>query len=101
MSELRSRRTDDCRECLRRRPNCQFVEREEYCALLISTRRMQRCNDRAAALFGLEDVSSGDHYFIEEEKLFELDTDDVTRAWSVLPEPARLQLAALSRQDQT
>ena len=82
------------RESLRQQTNCHFVERAEYCHLLVSTRQMERCNDDMAGLFGLEDLNSGNRYFIEEEKLFPWEMANLARVWSMLAETERRQLAA-------
>jgi hypothetical protein len=65
--------TDLAREAFRNRENVQFVDRVEFCHLLTSARILNRCDHPSARLRGVYDPTAGRKYFIEEEKLFELD----------------------------
>jgi hypothetical protein len=47
-----------------------FVPRDEFCRLLLSTRRMVRSDDRAKHICGLLDVATGTRFLIEQDKLF-------------------------------
>jgi hypothetical protein len=47
-----------------------FVERDEFCRLLLSVRRMVRSDEPAVNLRGLRDLATGKRFFIEREKLF-------------------------------
>jgi len=51
-------------------PDYRLVERSEYCELLVSTRRLQRCDDLASGIRGLLDLDTGVRFLIKEEKLF-------------------------------
>lgn len=53
-------------------PNCRFVERDEFCMLAISCRKLERYDDTGAELRGLLDPSTGTLYWIEEERLVSL-----------------------------
>ncbi len=65
--------TDVARNALRKRENVQFVDRAEFCHLLTSARILNQCDHPAARLRGVCDPTAGCKYFIEEERLFELD----------------------------
>ncbi len=47
-----------------------FTNRLRFCALLTSRGHMARFKDDDAALQGVVDLDSGEHYVIEAEKLF-------------------------------
>lgn len=49
--------------------NCQFVDRDEFCQLLLGYRRMVRADDLASGVRGLRDLKTGMLYVIEREKL--------------------------------
>jgi hypothetical protein len=46
-----------------------FVERDEFCKLLLSSRKVIRCDETTAR--GLLDVATGERLLIQQEKLFE------------------------------
>ena len=46
-----------------------YVDRDKFCDLLISRRRLYRADDNIAKLRGLVDVDRGIRYLIEESKL--------------------------------
>jgi len=48
----------------------RFVEGSEYCELLVSTKRLQRCDHLASGIRGLLDLDTGMRFLIEEERLF-------------------------------
>lgn len=56
--------------CSRAASNCRFVERDEFCSLLIGFRELVRADQSDEGIQGLLDLNSGMHYLIEEEKLF-------------------------------
>ena len=49
--------------------NNQFLEQSEYLALMTSNRKLARADDSRAGLRGLKDLSSGERFLIEDEKL--------------------------------
>ena len=51
-------------------PELRFVERDEFCQLLLSSRRLVRSDDRAANIRGLLDLEMGVRFLIKEDKLF-------------------------------
>ena len=73
-SEMRSRFTSDVVSRQRRRllaePNCQFVNREKFCELLLSNRQLDRCDEAHMFVRGLVEPKSGQRFLIEEEMLF-------------------------------
>lgn len=58
------------RRNLRARPDGEFVDRWEFCWLLVSSRRITRADETAAGIRGLLDLDRNIRYLIEEEKLF-------------------------------
>ena len=50
--------------------NGRFVDRAHFCALLISSRKLRRLNDVGPGVRGLEELSSGECFYIEEKELF-------------------------------
>jgi len=62
------------RRLLRRQPTHQFLDREAFCQLLISSRRLARSDDENANLRGLYDQETGVRYFIEGERLARFST---------------------------
>ena len=48
----------------------RFVERSEYCELLVSTKRLRRCDDLESGIRGLLDLDTGMRFVIEEQRLF-------------------------------
>jgi hypothetical protein len=61
---------DDRRRAMRESSNATFVQREEFCNLLLSTRRMIRSDEPALRVRGLLDMDTGTRFLIEQEKLF-------------------------------
>jgi len=61
---------DERRRVLRERSEFTFVQREEFCRLLLSTRRMVRSDEPDVHVRGLLDVDTGARFLIEQEKLF-------------------------------
>jgi len=47
-----------------------LVQREEFCRLLLSSRRLVRSDEPRLRMRGLVDLDTGDRFFIEQEKLF-------------------------------
>ena len=47
-----------------------IVPREEFCRLLLSTRRLVRSDEPRLRMRGLMDLDTGDRFCIEQEKLF-------------------------------
>jgi hypothetical protein len=47
-----------------------FVQRDEFCSLLLSTRRLVRSDEPGRGVRGLLDVDTGARFLIEQEKLF-------------------------------
>ena len=47
-----------------------FVQREEYCRLLLSTRRMVRSDEPSLHARGLLDTETGMRFLIEQDQLF-------------------------------
>ncbi len=47
-----------------------FVQREEFCNLLLSARRMVRSDEPDVRMRGLLDMETGTRFLIEQEKLF-------------------------------
>jgi hypothetical protein len=59
------------RRCaLRKRSEFTFVQRDEFCKLLLSTKRMIRSDEPAVQLRGLLDMETGARFLIEQEKLY-------------------------------
>jgi hypothetical protein len=54
---------------LRERADVRFVDRGEFLELLVSTRRLERRDDRVAGLRGLYDPIEGVTFVIEEEAI--------------------------------
>ena len=54
---------------LRSLPSHQFVDREEFCRLLVSRRGLERLDDPRARARGLLDRSTGVRFLIESERL--------------------------------
>lgn len=57
------------RRMLAESQNCRFVDRDEFCQLLLGYRRMVRADDSASGVRGLRDLKTGILYVIEREKL--------------------------------
>jgi hypothetical protein len=47
-----------------------LVQREEFCRLLLSTRRLVRSDEPRLRMRGLMDLDTGARFCIEQEKLF-------------------------------
>jgi hypothetical protein len=60
----------DRRRALREHPEFKLVQRDEFCQLLLSFRRLIRSDEPALRMRGLLDVESGERYLIEQEELF-------------------------------
>jgi len=58
------------RRAMRERSEFTFVQREEFCSLLLSTRRMVRSDEPDLNVRGLLDTATGARFLIEQEKLF-------------------------------
>jgi len=61
---------DERRRAMRERSEFTFVQRDEFCRLLLSTRRMVRSDEPDVNVRGLMDTESGARFLIEQEKLF-------------------------------
>jgi hypothetical protein len=46
------------------------ISPDDYCRLAVSTRKLVCRDDKAAGLRGLEDLETGERFFIAEEDLF-------------------------------
>jgi hypothetical protein len=49
---------------------CVRISPDDFCRMTVSTRKLVRCDDKAAGLRGLEDLETGERFFIDEEDLF-------------------------------
>ena len=56
--------------CLRAQKNVRFVDRTEYCKLLVCSRNLTRCDIQSARIRGVFDPELGLRYLIEEDCLF-------------------------------
>lgn len=61
---------DERRAALRDSADYTFVQRDEFCRLLLSSRRLVRSDEPRLKMRGLMDLDTGDRFFIEQEKLF-------------------------------
>jgi hypothetical protein len=61
---------DKGRRSTRESSNTTFVQRDEFCSLLLSTRRMVRSDEPGRGVRGLLDMETGTRFLIEQEKLF-------------------------------
>jgi hypothetical protein len=61
---------DERRAALRESSEYTFVQRDEFCRLLLSSRRLVRSDEPRLKMRGLMDLDTGDRFFIEQEKLF-------------------------------
>jgi hypothetical protein len=57
------------RRALREQPGLTFVQREEFCELLLSNRRLVRSDERSIHIRGLLDPETGERFLIEQERL--------------------------------
>jgi hypothetical protein len=53
---------------LARQPGCRFVEAEEFAALAVSWRKMERRNVPSCDVLGLYDLESQEWFLIDKEK---------------------------------
>jgi hypothetical protein len=60
------------RDRLAEAPGCRFVDAEEFAALAISWRKMERRNISSCDLLGLYDMESNEWFLLEEEKFADL-----------------------------
>jgi len=58
------------RKALRERTENSFVQRDEFCRLLLSGRKMIRSDEPALSVRGLLDLNTGARFLIEQENLF-------------------------------
>jgi len=58
------------RDQLRSNEGVRFIDRAEFCQLLISAKDLDRCDFPHANVRGLFDANSGLKFLIEEEELF-------------------------------
>jgi hypothetical protein len=58
------------RRALRETSQLSFVQRDEFCKLLLSSKKMIRSDEPRASVRGLLDVETGRRYLIEQENLF-------------------------------
>jgi len=61
--------TGTARARLRARADQEFLEPEEFTALLLSRRELERVEDASARLYGLFDRRTGETFWIEAERL--------------------------------
>lgn len=52
--------------------NCRYVDRDEFCRLLLGFSQMDRVDDPESGLRGLRDAATGMLYVIEHDKLTSL-----------------------------
>jgi len=55
----------------RKQPQRIFVDRDEFCELLISCRKLTRSDDPATRARGLMDAENGRWYLIKQAELFD------------------------------
>jgi len=58
------------RRTLRERSELRFVQRDEFCKLLLSSKKLIRSDEPGASVRGLLDLETGKRYLIEQENLF-------------------------------
>jgi hypothetical protein len=63
-------RIDGRRRAMRDRAEFTYVQREEFCRLLLSTRHLVRSDEPDLNVRGLLDTETGTRFLIEQEKLF-------------------------------
>lgn len=61
---------DERRRAMRERSEFTFVQRDEFCRLLLSYKRMVRSDEPDVHVRGLLDTETGTRFLIEQEKLF-------------------------------
>ena len=54
---------------LQERAESSFVQRDEFCRLLLSSRKLVRADEPGGCVRGLLDVTTGTRFLIEQEKL--------------------------------
>ena len=57
------------RRTLRESTKLDFVQRDEFCKLLLSSKKLVRADEPRASVRGLLDVETGKRYLIEQENL--------------------------------
>ena len=62
--------TDPNRDELRSREDVRFVDRDEFCQLLVSRLLLSRCDIPSVRIRGVLNPATGYRYLIEEELLF-------------------------------
>jgi hypothetical protein len=60
---------EQSRDKLRQRRECTFVERHEFCCLLVSRRTLVRANEWAADVYGVFEPQTGLRFLVERERL--------------------------------
>ncbi len=60
------------RHMLSTESNCRYVDRDEFCRLLLGFSQMDRVDDPESGLRGLRDTATGMLYVIEHDKLTSL-----------------------------
>lgn len=50
--------------------DCRFVGRDEFCRLLVSSKKLVRADQQRDGIRGLRDVQSNRRFLIEENELF-------------------------------
>ena len=55
---------------LQKRSDTTFVQRDEFCRLLLSCKRLVRADEPADQIRGLLDVDTGMRFLIQQEQLF-------------------------------
>lgn len=60
---------DERRTAMRSNSEYTFVERDEFCRLLLSTRRLVRSDEPRLRFRGLMDLDTGERFLIEQETL--------------------------------
>ncbi|MCA9102177.1 MAG: hypothetical protein R3C10_25145 [Pirellulales bacterium] len=60
---------EQMRQSLRKRSDCRFVERDEFCELLTGFRRLVRADESPADVVGLQEIDTGRRFLIEWENL--------------------------------
>jgi hypothetical protein len=63
--------SDPIRDELRAQEDVRFVDRDEFCQLLVSRLTLSRCDVPNARVRGVFNASTGCRYLIEEELLFD------------------------------
>jgi hypothetical protein len=61
---------DERRAAMRENSEYTFVERDEFCRLMLSTRRLVRSDEPRLQYRGLMDLDTGARFLIEHEELY-------------------------------